>query len=314
MPAALCIALLLLAAEGPAVAVEGQAGLAGGYESNVTLAPEGSPQQGSPLVTAWAGLGAGWDPGESTHLSGGVRYEGAWLPSASDLDRNTAGIDLLWYQEAGPVVAVVVAAGGAWSWYADPARSGPGAAARATLRVKPWPWLALRAGYAWSGRWAEYDVYSTSFHRILGSAEARVASGVYLGLAYAWQSGQQTFYAPATVAPAVAARSAFVLPAPGGRGGSSGPGPATDPGAGPAGGQGSGSGSGQQGPPPQGSGVFQALVPYLASTTDSSLTPTFEATLWEGLHVFGSYTYTWGSSDEGSYTVHSGVAGVGYRF
>jgi hypothetical protein len=310
-----CIALLLLAAEGPGVSPEGQAGVAGGYESNVTLAPVGSPQQGSPLLTAWAGLGASWDPGEATVLSAELRYDGTWLPSASDLDRNSAGLDLLWFQEAGEAVAIVVGAGGAWSWYADPARSGPGVAARATVRVKPLPWLALRAGYAYSGRWAEYDVYSTSLHRIQGGAEARLASGVYLGLAYAWQAGRQTFYAQApAVAAVVSPAFSMTSPAPGGRGSGSGPGPVSPPAAGTSGGQGSGTGSGPQGPPPPGSGAFETLVPYLASTTDSTLTPTFEAALWEGLYAFGSYSYTWGSSDEGAYDVHSGVGGIGYRF
>jgi hypothetical protein len=36
--------------------------------------------------------------------------------------------------------------------------------------------------------------------------------------------------------------------------------------------------------------------------------------IWEGLHAFGSYSYTWGSSEEGGYAVHSGIAGIGYRF
>jgi hypothetical protein len=295
------IALLLLAAGSSPVALEGLAGVGGGYEGNVTLAATGQPTTGSALATAWAGLGVGWDPGEATHLSAGLRYDGAFYPGATDLSRNAAAADLLWIQEIGEALAVVVAAGGAWSWYGDPARSGPGLSVRASLRVKPWDWMALRAGYAYSQRWAEVEAYSTSANRVFGSVEVRVVSGVYLGLGYAWQTGEQTFYAAApSPAPAVAPAMAA--------GPLAGSGPGTGPGTGP------GAGPGTGGSPPQGSGVFENLVPYRASATDSTISPTFEAGVWEGLYLFASYSWTWGSSAEGSYTAQFGLAGAGYRF
>ena len=83
-------------------------------------------------------------------------------------------------------------------------------------------------------------------------------------------------------------------------------------GAGPGGGPGAGQGTG--GSTHQGSGVFENLVPYRASTTDSTLTPTFEAGVWEGLYLFASYSYTWGSSLEGTYTAQFALGGAGYRF
>ena len=301
MALGLCLALLLLAPDESRVALEGQVGAGGGYESNVALAPSGEPTSGSALAAAWGGLGVGWDPGETTHLSAGLRYDGAYYPDATDLSRNAAGADLLWIQGIGEVVAVIAAAGGAWSWYSDPARSGPGIALRATLRVKPWDWLAVRAGYAYSQRWADVDVYSTSSNRIFGSVEGRIATGIYLGLGYAWQTGEQTFYASVPVTPPVAALRTGTRPA-------TGSGPGTGPGSGP------GTGSGGSGGTPQGSGVFENLVPYRASTTDNTVTPTFEAAIWEALYLFASYSYTWGSSVEGSYTAQFGLAGAGYRF
>jgi hypothetical protein len=287
--------MLLLAQDGSRVALEGQVGAGGGYEGNLTLAPSGEPTSGSALAAAWAGLGVGWDPGEKTHLSAGLRYDGAFYPGATDLSRNAAGADLLLIQGIGEVVAVIAAAGGAWSWYSDPARSGPGIALRATLRVKPWDWLAVRAGYAYTQRWASAEVYSTYSHGILGSLEWRIATGIYLGLGYAWQTGEQTFYASAPVPSPVAALRTEVVAATGPGGG---------PGAGPGGGGGA----------PRGSGVFESLVPYAASTTDSTVTPTFEATIWDALYLFASYSFTWGSSVEGRYTAQFGLAGAGYRF
>jgi hypothetical protein len=326
MGTALCLGLLLLASSESRLSLEGNAGLGGGYESNVTLAPRGEPAPGSPVAEAWAGLGMGWDPGESTYLSAGVRYDGTFLTNATDLSRNLAGMDLLWIQDLGDVFAVIVGAGGAWSWYVDGARNGPGVAARATLRARPLDWLSVRAGYGYAQRWAEVDVYSTSTHRVFGSVEARVARGVYLGLVYAWQAGMQTFYA------AVPTTAGTTLPPPGpvlldgnggpetgngtGGSGTGGTGPGeTGPG---TGAPGTGGGSGGTGPSgggaPQGTGIFSDLVPYRASTTDSTLTPTFDATVWEGLYLFATYSYTWGSSAEGSYVIQSGMGGVGYRF
>lgn len=297
----ICLVLLLLAPDDSRVALEGQAGAGGGFEGNVTLAPSGEPSSGSALATAWAGLGVGWDLAETAHLSAGLRYDGAFYPGATDLSRNAAGADLLWIQEIGEAVAVIAAAGGGWSWYADPARSGPGIALRLTLRVKPWEWLSVRAGYAYAQRWAEDDVYSTSSHWIGGSVEWRIATGIYAGVGYAWQAGEQTFYAPVPVVTPVAALRSGTWPA-------AASGPGTGPGSGP------GTGSGGSAGTPRGSGVFENLVPYRASTTDSTVTPTFEAAIWEGLYLFATYSYTWGSSEEGSYTAQYGLAGAGYRF
>jgi hypothetical protein len=196
----------------------------------------------------------------------------------------------------------VVATGGAWSWYEDAARSGPGVAARATLRVKPLHWLAVRAGYAYSQRWAEVDACSTRANRVIDSVEARVAPGVYLGVAYTWQWGEQTLYASTPGTPPATS----LLPGGAGSGTILG----TDSGPGPGGGTGPGTGNDA----PQGSGVFENLIPYLASTTDSTLTPTFEAAGREGLYLFATYSYTWGSSGEGSYTAQGGLGGAGYRF
>jgi hypothetical protein len=297
----LCLALLLVVPDESRVALEGQVGAGGGYEGNLTLASPGEPTSGSALAAAWAGLGVGWDPGEKTHLSAGLRYDGAFYPAATDLSRNAAGADVLWIQELGAMVSVIASAGGAWSWYSDPARSGPGIALRATLKVKPWDWLAVRAGYAYTQRWADVDVYSTNSSRIFGSLEGRIETGIYLGLGYAWQTGEQTFYTSVPVTtPVTALRTETGPPM--------GPSAATGPG--PGGGPGTGGGNGT----PQGSGIFQNLVPYLASTTDNTVTPTFEAAIWEALYLFASYSYTWGSSVEGRYTAQFGLAGAGYRF
>ena len=194
MFAAIGSCLLLLAASAGAVRLEGQVGAGGGYQGNVTMAAAGSPTSGSGLGAAWAALGAGWDPAEDTYLYGGLRYDGGIYPGATDLNRNAGGVDLMWLQAFGDPFALIVGAGSAWIWYADSARSGPGVSARATLRVKPWSWLALRAGYVYAQRWAEDEAYSTSSNSVLASAEARIAPGVYLGLAYAWLTGPQTFY------------------------------------------------------------------------------------------------------------------------
>jgi hypothetical protein len=296
MSSGLGIALLLLATGDSPVALEGLAGVGGGYEGNVTLAAAGQPTSGSAVAAAWAGLGVGWDPGRETHLSAGLRYDGALYPGATDLNRNAGWVDLLWIQEIWEPLAVIVAAAGGWSWYGDPARSGPGLLLRGSLRVKPLDWLAVRAGYAYAQRWAEDEAYSTSSSRVFGSVEGRVAAGVYLGLGYSWQTGDQTFYASVPSTPALASPGAA--------------GPAM--GAGPGGGPGAGQGTG--GSTHQGSGVFENLVPYRASTTDSTLTPTFEAGVWEGLYLFASYSYTWGSSLEGTYTAQFALGGAGYRF
>ena len=288
MFAAIGSCLLLLAASAGAVRLEGQVGAGGGYQGNVTMAAAGSPTSGSGLGAAWAALGAGWDPAEETYLYGGLRYDGGIYPGATDLNRNAGGVDLMWLQAFGDPFAIIVGASSAWVWYADSARSGPGVSARATLRVKPWGWLALRSGYAYAQRWAEDDAYSTSSNSIFASAEARVARGVYLGLAYAWLTGPQTFYASVPVA--VNARA-----------NANGPG-------------GGGAGPGSGGGTPTGSGVFSDLAPYLAEATENTLTPTFEATVWEGLYLLASYSYTWGASSEGSYTVQYAFGGAGYRF
>ena len=284
--------VLLLAAGSAGGLLEGHVGAGGGYQGNVTLATAGSPVSGSGIATAWAALGLGWDPGDSTSLHGGLRYDGAFYPGATDLTRNAGSVDLLWIQAVGSGIAVIVAASGAWAWYADPARSGPGLSLRATLRAKPWTWLTLRGGYAYTQRWAEVTAYSTSSNAVLASAEARLASGIYLGLGYSWLTGPQTFYAEApatgTVTPAAS-------------------GPPDGSGGGPGGG---GSGGGMA----TGSGVFTDLVPYLANATESTLAPSFEAVVWEGLYLFATYAYTWGSSTEGSYTVQYALGGAGYRF
>jgi hypothetical protein len=167
--------------------------------------------------------------------------------------------------------------------------------------VKPWDWLAVRAGYAYSQRWADVDAYSTSSSRIYGSVEGRIATGIYLGLGYAWQTGEQTFNASVPATTPVTARRTGTRPATG-----------SGPGAGPGSGPGTGSGGGEG--TPRGSGVFENLVPYRASTTENTVTPTFEAAIWEALYLFASYSYTWGSSLEGSYTAQFGLAGAGYRF
>ena len=295
------IALLLLAAGSSPVALEGLAGVGGGYEGNVTLAATGQPTTGSALATAWAGLGVGWDPGEATHLSAGLRYDGALYPGATDLSRNAAcGRPSLdpgdrggagGRRRGGRRVVLVRGSG--------PERTGPLGACITPRETMDW--MALRAGYAYSQRWAEVEAYSTSANRVFGSVEVRVVSGVYLGLGYAWQTGEQTFYAAApSPAPAVAPAMAA--------GPLAGSGPGTGPGTGP------GAGPGTGGSPPQGSGVFENLVPYRASATDSTISPTFEAGVWEGLYLFASYSWTWGSSAEGSYTAQFGLAGAGYRF
>ena len=131
--------VLLLAAGSAGGLLEGHVGAGGGYQGNVTLATAGSPVSGSGLATAWAALGLGWDPGDSTSLHGGLRYDGAFYPGATD------------------------------------------------------------------------------------------------------------------------------------------------------------------------------LVPYLANATESTLAPSFEAVVWEGLYLFATYAYTWGSSTEGSYTVQYALGGAGYR-
>ena len=111
----------------------------------------------------------------------------------------------------------------------------------------------------------------------------------------------QTFYAPVPVTAPAAVLRTGTRPA-------TASGPGTVPGSGP------GTGAGGSDGAPRGSGVFENLVPYRASTTDSTVTPTFEAAIWEGLYLFATYSFTWGSSVEGSYAAQFGLAGAGYRF
>ncbi len=73
-------------------------------------------------------------------------------------------------------------------------------------------------------------------------------------------------------------------------------------------------GTGGMGGGMQGSGMFSNLSPYKAAATQSTLSPSWEQGLWEGLYTTVSYYFTWGSSQEGSYTTQSFFGGVGYRF
>jgi hypothetical protein len=298
MGIALWPTMLLLSAGAGEVRPAATVGAGGGYDWNLNLAAAGQAAVDSAVVSGWASGGLAWDVAMPCHLYGGLRYDGAYYPSATDLTRNAAGIDLLWIQEFSEALALIVSTAGAYAWYGDPRRNGPGLLARGTLRVKPWDPLALRAGYGYSQRWASDPAFSTYAHRIFASVEARVARDTFLGVGYSWQSGLQTFY--------VSSPTGAALIGLGASGGTAVGTAASGPG-----------GAGAGGPRPGttgGSGSFENLVPYAASTTDSTIAANLEQGIWEGLYLFGAYAFTWGSSAEGSYTTQSAGGGVGYRF
>ncbi len=263
-------AVLLLAAGAEGPQLEASVGVGGGYNGNLDLAARGQSSVsgfGSGAASAWADAGFSFDLAEATHLYAGVLYDGVAYPDATDLSHNAFGIGPSWTQELSDSVAVILTASIAHAWYGDSARNAVEFTGRATLRVKPRSWLALRAGYARAQSWASDSVFSIGRDRLLASVEAKLARGSYLALGYSFSTGDQVFYQPLT-------------------------------------------GAGMH----RGSGMFANLAPYKASATENTVSPSWEQGLWEGLYMTMSYGYTWGSSQEGNYTVQSFFGGVGYRF
>jgi hypothetical protein len=273
MSLAICSAVLLLAAGTDGPQLEASVGAGGGYNDNLDLAAHGQPSVasfGSATASAWANAGFSLDVASATRLYAGAGYDGVAYLDAMDLNRNAFAADLLLTQDLTESVAVIGGASFGHAWYGDSARNALELLGRATLRMKPRPWLALRVGYARVQSWASDSVFSIGRDRLLASVEARLARGSYLALGYSLSSGDQVFY------------------------------------------QGAAGAAGMSGH--RGSGMFASLAPYKASATEHTLSPSWEQRLWEELYMTLRYDHTWGSSQEGDYTVQSFFGGVGYRF
>jgi hypothetical protein len=216
----LWLAMALLAvAGGDGLRLEGSVAAGGGYDASLLLAPGGGAS-GSAVATVGASGGAALDVSDDVSLYLGARLDGATFPGLPALDRTGAGAEasLLW-RLAGPV-ALVLAPAVAWSWYADPARSGAAVAGRVTLRVKPLPWLVVRAGYAHQLRTAADPVHASDLDRVFAGAELLLSPGTWVALTGSADRGDQTFYRepsppPGGTAPVPAALEPYRAPATG---------------------------------------------------------------------------------------------------
>ncbi len=277
--------LLLLASGALPNRFEGSVGAGAGYDSNLDLASSGSgvASFGSTTLSFWADAGWAVEPSETTRVYVGARYDGVFFldTSASDLTRNIPGADLALTYEPVEWLAFTLAPGVGYAFYGDPARDAVKLGVRATVRVRPWSWLSLRAGYARTQTWASDPIFSLGTDRILASAEVRLARRTYLAGGYTVSFGDQVFYQTVT----------SVMPGTGGMG------------------VGRGRASSHAG-----SGMFSTLLPYQSAATEHALSLRWEQGIWRELYYTVSYEYTLGHSDEGDYSVHSVFGAVGYRF
>ncbi len=190
---ALLITLALLAADGGGPRFEGSVAAGGGWDGALLIAP-GAGSAGSAMGAVTATGGAGVELGEVAFLYVGGVLDGARFPSLPELDRATAGAEATLLVDLVGPLALVVGGSGGWNWYADPARSGASATARASLRVRPLRWLALRAGYGHTWRTALDPVYATSIDRVFGEVEFRPWSATWIALSAFGERGDLTFY------------------------------------------------------------------------------------------------------------------------
>lgn len=274
--------MLLLAGGALPNRFEGSVGAGAGYDGNVDLASSGSGVSsfGSTTLSFWADGGWAVEPSGTTRVYVGARYDGVVFLDASDLTRHVPGADLAFTYEPVTWLALTLAPGVGYAFYGDSARDAVKVGARATVRVRPWTWLSLRAGYARAQSWASDPVYSLGTDRILASAEVRLARRAYLAGGYAVSFGNQVFYQTVTSLPPV----------------------------------GTGNGVGRGRGSSHGSGMFSSLVPYQSAATEHALSVRWEQGLWSELYYTVSYEYTRGHGAEGDYSVHSVFGAVGYRF
>jgi hypothetical protein len=189
----LWLALALLATDGGGPRFEGSVAAGGGYDGTLLIAP-GAGSAGSTVGSVTATGGAGIEIGEAGFLYVGAVLDGARFPSLPELDRATAGGEAtLLFDLVGPL-ALVVGGSGGWNWYADPARSGASATARASLRVRPLPWLVFRAGYGHTWRGALDPIYATSLDRVFAEVEFHPWTSTWISLSGFGERGDVTFY------------------------------------------------------------------------------------------------------------------------
>ncbi|HQR29970.1 MAG TPA: hypothetical protein PLL32_06140 [Anaeromyxobacteraceae bacterium] len=189
----LLLALALLAADGGGPRFEGSVAAGGGWDGTLLIAP-GAGSAGSAMGSVTATGGAGVELSEVAFLYVGGVLDGARFASLPELDRASAGAEATLLVDLVGPLALVVGSSGAWNWYADPARSGASVTARASLRLRPLRWLALRAGYGHAWRTAVDPVYATSIDRLFGEVEFRPFASTWLSLSAFGERGDLTFY------------------------------------------------------------------------------------------------------------------------
>jgi hypothetical protein len=146
------------------------------------------------VASVSASGGAAIDLSDSVFLYVGAAVAGTKFPSLPELDRTSAGASAsLLVDLVGPLALVLGTTAG-FGWYADPARSGASVVARATLRYRPERWLTTRLGYAHILRTASDPVYGSSFDRLFGEVEFKVARATWISVAGFGERGDQTFY------------------------------------------------------------------------------------------------------------------------
>jgi len=189
----LWLAMALLAVDGGGPRFEGSVAAGGGYDASLLVAP-GSGSAGSAVASVSASGGAAIDLSEGTSLYVGALLDGATFPTLPELDRTAAGAEAsLIVDLAGPL-ALIMAPSAAWSWYADPARSGASLTGRVSLRYRPLRWLTLRLGYAHVLRTAVDPVYGSNLDRIFTEVEFRLARGTWISVSGFGEVGDATFY------------------------------------------------------------------------------------------------------------------------
>jgi hypothetical protein len=187
------LALALLATDGDGLRFEGSVAAGGGYDSSLLIAP-GTGAAGSAVASVSASGGAAIDLSDGAFLYVGALLDSAKFPTLTELDRTAAGASAsLLVDVVGPL-ALIVSPSAAWSWYADPARSGASFTGRVSLRLRAARWLTLRTGYAHVLRTAADPVYATNLDRIFGEVEFRLAQETWISLAAFAERGDATFY------------------------------------------------------------------------------------------------------------------------
>lgn len=189
----LLFALMLLAGDGGGPRFEGSVAAAGGYDSNLLVAP-GADAAGSTVASLSATGGVAVDLSDAAFLYVGAALDGTRFPTLPELDRTAAGASASLLVDLFGPLALVVGTTGSYGWYADPARSGATLTGRLTLRYRPLRWLTTRVGYAHVLRTAEDPVYGSSSDRLLAEVEFRLAPSTWISVAAFGERGDSTFY------------------------------------------------------------------------------------------------------------------------